>query len=377
MATVRKMPAADRTELDEHVSTINDIIADLESFALLDAHVIGRDQLTATVADLTELRTKLAAGIVDLGVLRTPIVAALVDMAAVKLRYENGVVGNAQIADGTTDGKIKTVAAVDYLVKGQAYSKAITNDLWDLTAEVDTDGTHYRAYWLYLDASGTATIAAGTDAITSEALAIAALPAVTATKSVIGVYVAGPSTDFNGAAGLDSFGTFYNGWPSTYTPTASAPAALTASAPAALTTTTTTGITDGTTDGYLQAASDIAFEIAQVAYRKAATDNLWNLSAQTDTIAARYRAYWLYLSTAGAASIVAQSGADSTSAALAIAALPATDATKCPVAIYVAGPLCDFNGAAGLAAQGTIYDGYLPRVSPETFTAEAITLIDP
>ena len=46
MATVRKMPAADRTELDEHVNTINDIIADLGSFALLDAHVIGRDQLT-------------------------------------------------------------------------------------------------------------------------------------------------------------------------------------------------------------------------------------------------------------------------------------------------------------------------------------------
>lgn len=148
--------------------------------------------------------------------------ALIVDRAATALRAENGVVGNPALADGTTDGKIKTTASVTTKIKGASYTKGATDDLWDLSGETDTDGTHYRAYWLYLDSAGTATVAAGTDALTSETVAIAALPAIDATKCVVGVYVAGPSTDFNGAAGLDAQGTLYNGWPTTYTATAEA-----------------------------------------------------------------------------------------------------------------------------------------------------------
>ena len=119
---------------------------------------------------------------------------------------------DAGIADGLTDGKLKTVAAVDFTVAGFRYNKAATDDLWDLSAETDTIAAQYRAYWLYLDAAGVASIAAGANAA-SEAAALLALPNITETKSVIGTYVAGPSTDFNGAAHLTAQGTITDGIP--------------------------------------------------------------------------------------------------------------------------------------------------------------------
>lgn len=116
------------------------------------------------------------------------------------------------IADGTTDGKLQTTATVGYTIAGVGYSKAATDDLFNLAAETDTTASQYRAYWLYLDSSGTASIAASSNETTA-ALALANLPALVETKSVIGVYVADPSCDFNGAGGLASQGTIYNGIP--------------------------------------------------------------------------------------------------------------------------------------------------------------------
>ncbi|MCI0346684.1 MAG: hypothetical protein L0221_14770, partial [Chloroflexi bacterium] len=288
MSELRK--TGGRAELDAAWAQINALIADVAvTLARAGNAVLARFPLVALIADLTAIRTA--------------VVAAIVDIQAALTRLENGVMANPALADGTTDGKIKTANAVSFRIKGAIYTKAATDDLWDLTLEVDTDATHYRAYWLYLDASGTASFAAGTDALTDEATAIAALPAITATKSVIGVFVAGPSTDFDGAAGLDSFGTFYNGFPAAYTMTASDPAALTASA--------TNSITDGTTAGKLKTRADVDFSIGGVLYRKAATDDLWDLSAETDTTGAQYRAYYLYLDASGTATIGAGSNAAS------------------------------------------------------------------
>lgn len=115
------------------------------------------------------------------------------------------------------------------------------------------------------------------------------------------------------------------------------------------------GIVDGTTDGTLATGNAISARIEGVAVAKSATDDLWNLSGETDTVAGQYRAYWLLLNAAGAASIAA--GANAATEADALAALPDLDGTKAVVGVYVADPECDFNGAAGLAAQGTIYDG--------------------
>lgn len=167
----------------------------------------------ASFRNLWEAITALAA-------FRTPIVAlaADVDVAANSAMFTI-------VEDGTTDGYLATDGPTAYKINGQLYNKAGTDDLWNLSAQTDTTGAQYRAFWLYLDSSGTATIAAGTNAASSAA-AIAALPALAADKSAIGVYVAGPSTDFNGAAGLAAQGTIIYGVPAALAQTYTAPTAV-------------------------------------------------------------------------------------------------------------------------------------------------------
>jgi hypothetical protein len=126
---------------------------------------------------------------------------------------DHAATNSGSIGNGSTAGRLRTNATVNYRVAGTLYSKSSTDDLWNLSAETNTSGAQYRAYYLYLDASGTATIGAGSNAA-SAAAAIAALPDVAATKAVIGVYVAGLSTDFDGAGGLAAQGTVYNGYAS-------------------------------------------------------------------------------------------------------------------------------------------------------------------
>jgi hypothetical protein len=116
------------------------------------------------------------------------------------------------VGDGTTAGRLRTTASVDFTVGGLYYTKASTDDLWNLSAETDTEADEYRAYWLYLNAAGTASFAAGANAA-SAAAALKALPAVTTTKSVIGVFVADPSCNFDDAGGLAAQGTIYDGVP--------------------------------------------------------------------------------------------------------------------------------------------------------------------
>lgn len=147
----------------------------------------------------------------------TNVIAMFVDLQAFLTRWQYGCVSTATITNGTTAGKLQATSnALVYRIGGIGYLKAATDDLWNLAAETDTTSIQYRAYYLYLNASGTASIGAGDNAA-SAALAIAALPAVPTDKSVIGTYVAGPSTDFNGAGGLAAQGTIYNGWPTTLT----------------------------------------------------------------------------------------------------------------------------------------------------------------
>lgn len=116
------------------------------------------------------------------------------------------------------------------------------------------------------------------------------------------------------------------------------------------------GIDDGTTAGTLKTTATSDHKIAGIDHTKAATDDFWDLSGETDNAAATYRAYWLYIDDAGAASFVASSS-DQTSEALALADLPALDESKSVLGVFVAGPATDFDDAGGLAAQGTIYDG--------------------
>lgn len=116
------------------------------------------------------------------------------------------------IGNGTTAGRLRTNASYVGRIAGAEVTKASTDNLWNLSAETDTTASQYRAYWLLLDSSGTASIGAGANAA-SAALALAALPALDGTKTITGVYVAGPSTDFDAGGGLAAQGTIYNGIP--------------------------------------------------------------------------------------------------------------------------------------------------------------------
>jgi len=350
MGTQRK--TGGRAELDALWTQVNALVADATAIrtALLlamdvgNTKLLGLDDITATVTDLGALRAAILAHVA---------------------RYENEAKANPGLADGTTDGKIQNANAISFAIDGALYTKAATDDLWDLSGETDTAADKYRAYWLYLDSSGTATVADGTDE-DSEADAIAALPALAASKSVAGVYVAGLSCDFDGAAGLAAQGTIVDGWP----------AAL--SDPSAVTTSATVGIADGSTAGAIQTLSDVVYSIAGRIYRKAQADDLWDLSGETDTAALKYRAYRLYLDASGTASFEAQDGDDSDSAATALTALAATaeTATKCPVGIFVAGPETDFDDPGGLDAQGDYYNGRESGLSdPAALTSSTTTLI--
>ncbi len=133
-------------------------------------------------------------------------------LVSLALLLNYSTLDDAGIGDGTTDGKLKTTATAGYRIGTGVYSKSATDDLWDLTGETDTEAGEYRAYWLLLDSSGTASLSASGEYAT-EADALASLPDLDGTKAVIGVYVADPECDFDGAAGLAAQGTIYDGIP--------------------------------------------------------------------------------------------------------------------------------------------------------------------
>jgi hypothetical protein len=114
------------------------------------------------------------------------------------------------IGNGTTAGRLRTNASTIGRVAGVEVTKASTDDLWNLSGETATTASQFRAYWLYINAAGTASFVAGANAA-SAAAALEALPALDEAKCVFGVYVAGVSTNFANA--LAAQGTIYNGIP--------------------------------------------------------------------------------------------------------------------------------------------------------------------
>lgn len=138
--------------------------------------------------------------------------ALLVEFASAMLRGNFSIdSASPAIANGTTAGRLRTTAAVTGKIAGVPVTKASTDDLWNLSAQTATGAAVYRAFWLYIDGSGAASIGAGADAATA-ALALAALPTPAEDKCIFGVYVAGPSTTFTNA--LAAQGTIHNGIPS-------------------------------------------------------------------------------------------------------------------------------------------------------------------
>uniref|UniRef100_A0A6M3INW5 Uncharacterized protein n=2 Tax=viral metagenome TaxID=1070528 RepID=A0A6M3INW5_9ZZZZ len=283
-------------------------------------------------------------------------------LEVIRLRKENRILSFPLLADGTTPGKIKTTNITDYSIAGQVYTKAATDDLWDLSAFTpDTGAAEYEAVVLWLDAAGTATTSKLALAA-SEAAALALVDASIVsnpTLCCVGVYVAGLSTDWNGGAGLDSFGTYYNGYPAARTTVA-------------VTAETETLVGDGTTAGKAQLLERIAFTVGGQVVYKAATDDLWDMSGYVDVGAAKFRAVALCLDVSGAAVLVP--GTDQDSAALGFAEVGAlVPATSTVIAMYVGGNSADWDDAGGLAGQGTFYQSWQDDMAPAAVTAESTT----
>lgn len=136
--------------------------------------------------------------------------ALLLTLIAYLNALANACLDYATIANGTTNGKLKTTSDASFRIDGKLYKKAATDDLWDLSAQTTLSSGQYKAYWLYIDTAGAATIEAGTVG-TSATLALQNLPVPSTSKSVFGVFVAGPSTNFANA--LSAQGTIHHGIP--------------------------------------------------------------------------------------------------------------------------------------------------------------------
>ena len=127
-------------------------------------------------------------------------------------RLLNSLANPAIIANGTTAGNLRTTAtAIGPLIDGDPAANLVAqDDFWDLSAETDTAAGKFRAYWLYVDVALAATfVASGSDRDTAQE-ALESLPDLDATKSILGVYVAGPATDFDDAGGLAAQGTIHD-----------------------------------------------------------------------------------------------------------------------------------------------------------------------
>ena len=134
----------------------------------------------------------------------------------------NAVVGFANIANATTNGKLKTQTATGYRIDGQVYSLGVSDNFWTLSALSALTANQYQAIALYVDASGTASIGAGTvvtntvSAAAGRLAALAVAPALVSTKSIIGVFVAGSSGSTDYTAALTGQGALYHGVPPGY-----------------------------------------------------------------------------------------------------------------------------------------------------------------
>ncbi|MBU1082522.1 MAG: hypothetical protein KKB59_18695, partial [Spirochaetes bacterium] len=175
--------------------------------AEFDAHVTRHE--TGGVDVLTDLPSAatLAGGAITVANTASHVggLSNPVDANHVNRPLSTGIV-----ADGTSDGKIKTTATIYYTIHGQIYTKTATDDLWDLSGMVDTGGAEYKAYRLCLNAGGSASVVESSVQATASA-AHGALAAASDTVCQVAEYIANPNCDFNGIAGLAAQGTQYDG----------------------------------------------------------------------------------------------------------------------------------------------------------------------
>lgn len=122
-------------------------------------------------------------------------------------------------------------------------------------------------------------------------------------------------------------------------------------------------------------ALPVQFRVNGEPLEKAATDNFWDLSAQTDTPALEYCAFYLLVNASGAASIQ-RASANAASAAAARAVLLADGlppADKAVFGVFVAGPETDFSMDAIVAVSGAVMSYGFPADMINVITAAPVT----
>ena len=133
------------------------------------------------------------------------------DFNLLRLNLVNACYVSAGLAEGTNANTIQTASAITYMIGGQLYTKAATDNI-AITAGAQQAISTYCLYLVTINAAGTVTTTKGTELGTDTAV----LPARPASEAVIGAfkiatdgattYTAG-TTD-NGAAGITD--TYYN-----------------------------------------------------------------------------------------------------------------------------------------------------------------------
>lgn len=104
------------------------------------------------------------------------------------LQFQSGhaglCLGNAQLAEGTNATTFKTVQAIDFMIGGQFYSKAATDNIAFTATAVQADLTTCM-YLVTIISDGTVTVTKGTEQVTGSGLPLL-WPTVPASSAVIG-----------------------------------------------------------------------------------------------------------------------------------------------------------------------------------------------
>lgn len=100
------------------------------------------------------------------------IISSLIaDLATLVTKILNGVHVHGGFAVGTTTTKFKTSASTAYIIDGQNYNKAATDDIAQPAAGITSAG-QYRKDLISIDATGTVTVTAGTVSTVSQNAAV-------------------------------------------------------------------------------------------------------------------------------------------------------------------------------------------------------------
>lgn len=150
---------------------------------------------------INELQTLAVERRTNHSAMLTLVNALKADLNILKQHVENGCFDNPGLAIGSDTTQIQNANAITFMIDGVLYSKAATDDLWDLGGSTATltavTAAKYACITLYLDASGVFTVAEDAGAGTAATLAAAKAGAAgfSATKAIIGYYTVGDGTN--------------------------------------------------------------------------------------------------------------------------------------------------------------------------------------